>query len=414
MPFDSQTGGFANNTNMGEFIANAVRTFLTNSKATGGLGWLEQTPSGGTGTGAARRFLFSRGTVGSEAPPYWFPYTASKTLWSFTGNGVNTAQEAFDQPGNPMNYPPADPASDIVSGSIYQMTSMGMTTVVGAYDGYWLFGGATAEYFHMVIKVDARQYRHFHVGMLNPLHPDLHADTFYITSHRWAGLAPDDLKVGTNVDREHKPYAGNHCVPFGNNGTENVASGNDHRSQGFMLYSPLYGTDNYDWWLMVGRENSDTANGGSGTQVFGRSQNVSQPGSARDIIATTKTVGDVNNTADSVLFGWGMISGYGDSMGSIPYECEPTFTTDGVALIPYYVILPSDFESDRRYAPVGTVPDCYRVNMKSLDAEQEITIGSDTYVVFPMINKDANNVVAGEGYSAYEGIAYKKITANAT
>jgi hypothetical protein len=60
------------------------------------------------------------------------------------------------------------------------------------------------------------------------------------------------------------------------------------------------------------------------------------------------------------------------------------------------------------------VPDVFRVNMKSLDAEQEITVGSDTYTVFPLINNDANNTLSNEGYSGYEGLAYRKITANAT
>jgi hypothetical protein len=104
----------------------------------------------------------------------------------------------------------------------------------------------------------------------------------------------------------------------------------------------------------------------------------------------------------------------GDSFGAIPFLCDPTFTTDGVALIPIYVGMHSDFQSALRWSPVGQIPDVYRVNMKSLDAEQEISIGSDTYVVFPLINKDANNTVAGEGYSGYEGLAYRKITANAT
>ena len=407
-------GGFPNNANMGEFIANAVASFLTDAKASGGLGWIQQTPSGGTGTGTDRRFLFSRGAVSTEAPPFWFPYTAAKTLWSFTGNGVNTAQEAFDQPGNPMNHPPADPASDIVSGTIAQMASMGMTTVPGSYDNYWLFGGPTGEYFHMVLKVGARQYRHFHVGMLTALHPDLHDDTFYVTSHRWAGLSPDNLTTrNLQADAEHKPY-GHHILPFACQDANNGSGNRNIRSQGFMLYSPAFGTDSYDWWLMSGVENPGPSGGGSGTPVAGRYQQISQPGSARSVIATTKTVGDVNSADDSVLFGWGQVSGYDDSLGTVLFECEPTFTSDGIALIPIYALLHSDFESLRRWAPVGQVPDVYRINMKSLDAEQEIPIGSDTYTVFPLINKDANNVVDGEGYSGYEGLAYRKITANAT
>ena len=66
-----------------------------------------------------------------------------------------------------------------------------------------------------------------------------------------------------------------------------------------------------------------------------------------------------------------------------------------------------------RIAPVAQVPDLFRVNMSSLDPEQEISIGSDTYVVFPMTNKDSQNTLDNEGYTGFEGLAYKKITADA-
>lgn len=420
MPFRTATGGFANNANMGDFIANAVDAFLTDAKGIGGLGWISQTPNEGAGTGSQIARLYSRGSIGSEAPPFWFPRTHAKTLWSFTGSGVNTAQETYDQPGNPMNYPFAEPPVDIVSGYISQMASMGMTTVVGPYDGYWFFSDETASYFHMIIKVSQREYRHFHVGMLQPLHPDVDADTFYITSHRWAGLSPDNLgSRNAAVDTEHKPY-GHHILPFAcqnaNNAQGESLSVNSRnvRSQGLMLYSPAYGTDAYDWWLMSGTENSGTSGGGGGTEVAGQYQQTYQPGNVRSVETMGKPVGDVNDAPGSVLFGWGQVTGYDDSLGTVLFECEPTFTTDGIALIPIYTLLHSNVEAARRWGPMGQVPDVFRVNMKSLDPEQEISIGSDTYVVFPMINKDANATTDGEGYSGYEGLAYRKVTANAT
>ncbi len=414
MPFRTDSGGFINNANMGEFIANIVDAFLTDAKASGGLGWTQTTPADGPGSGAgvARVYNGHQGASGNK--PIWAPRTASKTLFSFTGDGVNGAQESYDQPGNPMNHPPDAGASDVVSGGIAELACMGMTTVVGPYDGYWLFSDESASYFHMVLKVGAREYRHFHVGMIDRLHPDVDDDSFYITSHRWGGLSPDNLRsrVG-DFDDEHKPY-GHHVLPFACNNQNNLADFGNIRSQGFMLYSPGYGSDGYDWWLMSGTENSGTSGGGSGTQVPGRYQQTNQPGNARSILATTKTVGDVNSADDSVLFGWGQVTGYDDSLGTVLFECEQTFTTDGIPLIPIYVLLPTDFESARRWAPMGRVPDVYRVNMKNLEPEDEITIGADTYVVFPMINKDAAATTDGEGYSGYEGLAYRKVTANAT
>jgi hypothetical protein len=52
----------------------------------------------------------------------------------------------------------------------------------------------------------------------------------------------------------------------------------------------------------------------------------------------------------------------------------------------------------------------FRINMRDYSPGEEITVGSDTYVVFPVINDDAANALTGEGYSGYEGWAYKKIT----
>lgn len=429
MPFRSETGGFTGNGNMGDFIDQIVETFLTDAKGSGGLGWTSHahtgSPARSKGTSPNFEFYFSRGALGSPTQvPIWCMQTASRTLYIYSGNSINTLQESFDQPGNPVNEPPADPPGDRTSGTIYSDRCLGITSAPGSYDGYWVFGGPAAEYCHVVLKVSARHYRHFHVGMLTSLSADLHPDTFYVTGHRWGWLSPDNLKfynADTNtVSKEHNPYEMQHIVPFGNNNDENTAIGVDGRSRGMWVYSPNYGTEGYDWWLMTGDpQDSGTSGGGSGTSVYGQWQNTDQPSNVRSVAPMTKSIGDVNaNTAvespqTDVRFGTGWVSGYGDAFGAVPFACEPTFTSDGVPLVPIYVGLHSDFESALRWSPVGQVPDVFRVNMKSLDAEQEITIGSDTYVVFPLINKDANNTVAGEGYSGYEGLAYKKITANA-
>ena len=426
MPYRSETGGFTGNGNMGDFIDQIVETFLTDTFAAGGLEWISQvttgSPTRGKGSSPDFEFLFSRGTVGSELPPFWFMQTNSRTLRIYSGNDVNVAFPSFDQPGNPVNEPDADPPSDITSGSMRAQRCLAVTSALGPYDAYWVFGGLSAEYCHVVLKVGARQYRHFHIGMLTPFDTELHADTFYVTNHRWSWLGPDNLGSTTSEtdtdSKEHQPY-GAHITPFGNQNGENTAIGVDGRSQGMWLYSPAYGTEAYDWWFMTGDPiNSAPSGGGGGAAVLGLWQNTSQPGNVRSVGGMTKSIGTVNTNLESPLqqvkFGTGFVSGYGDALGSIPFSCEPTFTTDGVALLPIVVGLCSDFESDIRHGPVGVVPDVFRVNMKSLDAEQEIIIGSDTYTVFPMINKDANNTVANEGYSGYEGLAYKKITANAS
>lgn len=426
MPFRSETGGFVGNGNMGDFIDVVVETFLTDAVGSGGLGWTSHThtgsPARSKGSSPDFEFLFSRGGGSPATVPVWGMQTNSKTLRIYSGSGIDTTKPSFDQPGNPVNEPDADPPSDHTATTIGSMRCLSVTTVPGSYDGYWVFGGASAEYCHVVLKVNSRHYRHFHVGLLDPLVDDLPAESFYVTGHNWAWLSPDDLQfttIGTTNtnSQEHQPYDP-HRVPFRNNSSTNTSSGIDVRACGNWFYIPNYGTEGYSWWLGFGATSQgSTSGGGSGTDIYGMVQNTNQPGNVRSITTPTKSVGTVNTNLNSPLdvkFGAGWVSSGAEGLGSIPWACEPTFTTDGVALIPIYVGVHSDFASAIRWSPVAKIPDVYRVNMKSLDAEEEITIGSDTYVVFPLINKDANNTVAGEGYSGYEGLAYKKITANAT
>lgn len=171
-----------------------------------------------------------------------------------------------------------------------------------------------------------------------------------------------------------------------------------------MLYMPGIGALGYDWYLNLSIE----GNGDSGSRKQQTSGNMSTPG------VTTKAIGDVNAGDDSVLFGVANCSGYSNGLGASLWACEPTFTANSVPLIPIFVGATVDFESDRRMAPVAQIPDVFRVNMKSLDPEQEILVGSDTYVVFPMVNKDSQNTLDNEGYTGFEGLAYKKITADAS
>lgn len=425
MPFRSETGGFVGNGNMGDFIDQIVETFLTDPVGSGGLGWTSHThtgsPARSKGSSPDFEFFFSRGGGSPATVPVWCMQTNSKTLRIYTGSGIDTTAASFDQPGNPVNEPPADPPSDKTSGYVGDERCIGVTSAPGSYDGYWVFGGAEAEYCHVVLKVNSRQYRHFHVGLLDPLVDDLPAESFYVTGHRWAFLDPDSLNYQSNVTNntniEHHPYKP-HRLPFKNCSAANTASGMDVRSAGGWFYIPNYGTEGYSWWLPFGATSQGgPSGGGSGVDIYGQVQNRNQPTNVGSVVTPTKSIGVVNTNLNSPLdvkFGAAAVSGYAESFGSIPWACEPTFTTDGVALIPIFVCVHSDFASQIRWSPVAKIPDVYRVNMKSLDAEEEITIGSDTYVVFPVINKDANNTVAGEGYSGYEGLAYKKITANAT
>ncbi len=424
MPFRTGGGGgFVGNLNTAEFIDQVFETFLTDAKAAGGLGWISQVPTRGKGTTPDFEFLFHRGSVGTPAPPYLFGQTAAKTWYAFTGNGVDTAQESFDQPGNPMNYPgfrgqtPTDPAPGdpgLGHGSS-SWACWGWNNCLGPYDDYWLFGGPTGEYCHMVLKVSAREYRHFHVGLLTPLHPDFPADAHYVTAHRWAYKDPDQPGTGTNTNQQqHQPYHRKHTYPFRNHALNStIGEFGDIRSAPAIFHVPGgYGSDAYEWWLPTGLEVTSTGGSGLPTSPSGRAKNGS--GNTNGDAPIQKPIGDVNNVDDSVAIGCAQLSSSSAGLGEILKACRATFTTDGVSLIPITLSLFSDFESANRWGPVAQVPDVYRVSMETFAPEQEILIGGEPYVVFPAINKDSGNTLANEGYSGYEGLAYRKITANAT
>lgn len=416
MPYrDGTAWPGAGDDDMADFIVDIYQPFLTDAFGSGGLAWIQQTPdvgAGGGGTHPNYQRMFSRGGIGTEAPPFIMFQTLADFLWIFSGTGIDTTQQPYDQPGNMINEPiDASFAKPSTNGSMGNLQSLCIPTIVGPYQDYWLFGGLSAEYCHCVIKVSAREYRHFHVGMLTPLHSDLHADTFYITNHRVSHLGTDNYYSGSsslNTDnKEHQPYQSQHHYPFRNNQTTNISFGGDVRSAGMWVSSPGYGTLGYDWWIMTGQE--VTASSGA---IVGRAQNSS--GNYSPATAVVKNIGDVETTDATAPIGGGAVSGYDQGLGVTLFAADPLFTTDGVSLVPIFVSLPSDFESDIRWAPVGQVPDVYRVNMKNLDAEQEITVGSDTFTVFPMVNKDSANTLDNEGYSGYEGLAYKKLTADAS
>ena len=59
--------------------------------------------------------------------------------------------------------------------------------------------------------------------------------------------------------------------------------------------------------------------------------------------------------------------------------------------------------------PLGQMKDVRGLNIGNFAEEEEILVGSDTWVVFPTYRKTptTTNVT---GYTGYQGIAYKKVT----
>jgi len=432
-----------------------------------------------------------RGTVGTPASPYYFAHTKADSLQQFTGDDVDTGQEIFDQPNNPANAPYNSSFFVPASGSISpNMRCQIMNSVAGPYAGYWLFADTTGEYIHAVLKVNSRQYRHFHVGRIRQIDGgvDIDPESFYVTSHFWSSLDPNPLNfpISAQANEELAPYQAAHHVPFRNvigtgaNGSFGQAMPANAPTAWFYIpglfpiqvsaASVNAGGTGHAVDDIITVALTDGVYAGAGTAATLRVTAVSggvitgvsvetpgdydrQPGDGNTNpvtgIAQASTTGaGVNATFDLTFIGYkffqpanqaelqvtssplqksndgGVTTAVGDVMirsrvgcaqtnyydqglGSILFAADRNFTANANVLVPIYIAVNFDFQSDTRLGIVGQVPDVFRVNMRDYAPEQTITVQGNDYKVFPLINNDSVNTLAGEGYSAYEGLAYR-------
>ena len=64
---------------------------------------------------------------------------------------------------------------------------------------------------------------------------------------------------------------------------------------------------------------------------------------------------------------------------------------------------------DTFIGPLGQMKDVRGLNIRDFADEEEIVVGSDTWVVFPTYRRAPTDTTA-QGYTGYQGIAYKKVT----
>lgn len=75
-------------------------------------------------------------------------------------------------------------------------------------------------------------------------------------------------------------------------------------------------------------------------------------------------------------------------------------------IVPFYW---NDVTSDI-HGPLGQLPDVRGVNIRDFAPGEEVTIGGDTWVMFPASRKATSDTESSTNYSKYQGIAYKKVT----
>lgn len=84
--------------------------------------------------------------------------------------------------------------------------------------------------------------------------------------------------------------------------------------------------------------------------------------------------------------------------------------TFGRGLVPLYPIICTYWNrtTDNVEGPLGVMPDVRGTHLKNFEAEDSITVGSDTWVVFPSHRK-LESLSSNQGTTGYQGIAYKQV-----
>lgn len=86
--------------------------------------------------------------------------------------------------------------------------------------------------------------------------------------------------------------------------------------------------------------------------------------------------------------------------------------TLGRGLCPIYPIVSYYWRRspDQVYGPMGVMKDVRGANIRDFAAGDEVTVGSDVWVVFPSGQKALSDLFSDPGYAGYQGIAYRKVT----
>lgn len=122
-------------------------------------------------------------------------------------------------------------------------------------------------------------------------------------------------------------------------------------------------------------------------------QNSANLGTARNADDRVHILGGYRSTPLNLLNNFGQFAG-----------------TSGRGLVPLYPILTWYFDrtTGELYSPLGYMPDVRGISIRNYAPEQEITVGSDTWVVFPSHRRSTGG--SGVALTGYQGIAYKQVS----
>lgn len=215
----------------------------------------------------------------------------------------------------------------------------------GSYVKHHFFAGA--DFVHCVVEVSSGRFVHFGFGTLDK------AGTYtggeYVYGTRW---------YLNNASYSSDQYSAQHFYPFGPDGAHIRFTEND-----------LSGADTYKDWATV----------------------KSYPASTTNYL---RAMGFYNNSADTI-----------ENLLTIPLSRQPNYFNGLAVLLPINIVCG---RTNNLTSVLGSPKEMRYINIQYLSASQELTLGADTWLIFPVKQKGLDDDTTTP-LSGWYGLAYKKV-----
>jgi hypothetical protein len=269
--------------------------------------------------------------------------TSNGNLFLFDGNGVWSAMDNIDEMTGNSGIRVTDAQYDDISAEARYWNEVG----AGTWPNIWLFGADSPNYWHLVAEISTGIFRHMWVGELSPKVGSWTGGAYYGAQY-W------DL-FSSQIDQ---PDSTSHAVPFDAQGTSSPARATTVHCETLTPTSS---------WV--------------------------QPGATVDA-----ALNSIQRTA-------GIGFGSRGNLGSNNWFNSGVSPLSGISFFaPVGCFFRDLSDNPDSFHHLGFVPDVKFVNMESLDPASTITIGSDTYRVFPIAAK--NGAIDADNSGLY-GYAYR-------
>lgn len=329
--------------------------------------FLTSTPSSTILGGYTQDDFDDGASVASEGFAAWHKGSTGSGLWismkwvANAPNNLSIHQALGHTPSNdPGDHP--DDSGNGFNGSFGNDTNLGSERCIndigdGPFPSYHFFGDATLDYVHVVVEISSESYRHFGWGNLEKFNDWTGGEYCY-------GHHADEALGSSAVDTGADPLFD--AINAGTSGST-ARRGTTIHAEGL----PHQGASE-KWLHHAGGLTSD------------------------EDVDHQDTAGEHKRIA----FG-----GYRGGPLAPLAQFRSDIATGHIPMTPL-AIFTRDFANDFCYF-LGTVPDIRQIDIFNFAPGQEVTIGSDVWVLFPQVRRTEDNII---GRTYYAGIAYKKLT----